>query len=287
MKIVQTGELRAGDLLLSMGDGVLSDHVNQVVGGRYSHAALACGTGGMIVEATTPTIREVGLGESMKIHPRKYVHVFRYVPAQTESAMQRVMLEAKTVVSKPYPLAHLVYAYLRILSRVPCDRSAPLFLRMMDSYLNEKKKGAPVTCVELVTRSYHHAGLPIQVSFEGRTGVTAEQVIEFWRGHGLSTVRELLNPTGDNAVAPRPPDVSPETESTLAEWVEPSDERAAATRYQPAREALHLVTPHQLEQSPSFELVGALDLTSPSRAVSARKPARLSAGVSDAQDIAA
>lgn len=291
-------QLAPGDLLLSMGVGPLSEHIRRVCGGRYSHAALACGDG-RLIESTTPHVRRVTLQESLG-HPRQYVHAYRYRGSNTTPGLppergRTVVRNAEIYLDRRYSFVDLVYAYLRIVSKVPQDGSAPLLVRMIDAYLNAEKENQRVTCVELVVRAYHASQLDIQVDTAWRTTVTPGEVIQFWVEHGRQALGSLKSEAVDTA--PPEPLADPwlpgpdELEAWLAPLQEdgraeaaastavtdqvaalerqvlelrptlaPMTDQAVASGLRPARDAMHLVTPYQLERSPSFEYIGTIAL---------------------------
>ena len=265
---IASHDLRAGDILLSVGVGRTSEAIRAFDGGKYSHAALW--TGESIIESTTPDVVKHTLEASLAAHPRRYVDAYRH--EQLGAPAAQVVAAAERYVNRPYAFGDLALAALVIgtTSWLPTTASQERALlgacelnRFLD--LRRRKVGKLVTCTELVARAYFEAGTPIRVIPEGGQRLNREAVEALFEGLG-ELWREAA-PKRDSSDAALRWD---ETRSRLlSRYIELADVemdegafvragrvRALAAMIAGSEWGANLVTPRYLEKSPDLECVG-------------------------------
>jgi Permuted papain-like amidase enzyme, YaeF/YiiX, C92 family len=278
-------DLQPGDILLSLGDSEISQAIQGLDGGAYSHAALWTGT--TVIESTLPRVAEYPLDVSLEQHARVYVDVCRHRSsgAWTEAAVR----EARTFVGRPYAHGDLVMGALIVAtsSWIPSKQWQVKFL--MDAcgfnfFMQEEPVPGPrelVTCTQLAVLAYCRAEHPIQIR---PTPPARVDVGAFVRA-GTALLREKLHPK-ETAVRSAAAGGDDEEEVDEASWralqarigarytsltgLTPLDPRESATdegvvsrHAPPLYEAgsnwrAERVTPRYLETSPNLERKGRL-----------------------------
>ncbi|MEY2931314.1 MAG: hypothetical protein RL033_2063 [Pseudomonadota bacterium] len=150
-----TGQLQPADILLSKGEGVVSDLIAEADGGHYSHGALWSGMG--IIQATSKGITHSDIhGTHM---------VYRY-PGLPQDAAKKIVAIAMEQVTGRYAYGELVMLGALFLSGTRVKGA--LLDRLLDAiggptatklkaWLDERAgKGARV-CTELVASAYYEA----------------------------------------------------------------------------------------------------------------------------------
>ena len=168
MPAISPSSLEAGDVLLSLGVGKLSDAIRQLDGGQYSHAAIW--TGSQVLEATLPEVMTNPLERSLENHPRVYVDAYRHADIAGKSA--EVVRQAEQLLGRPYAKGDLLLltALVATAAIIPGARRQHGWLMVangLDALLSGGGSGAPADdhpiCTELVVRSYAAAKVPIHV----------------------------------------------------------------------------------------------------------------------------
>lgn len=263
---IDMNEVKAGDVLLSYGDGWISDVIRLVDGGRYSHAAFF--NGKTIVEAgargvvETPLEREVGA--------QKYVDVYRF---KSDSGMDfssqgwpvdPVAQRANYYFEKgtKYADNQLYLVGVLILARkLPRDRVDKAVLRAMIAMvfklfkrIFEGKETKSVVCSELVYRSFYEA-IP-----EKKYGLTIKGT--------LAPLNTRLDSLVENE-----PGAAPANDTELDEMIEQAEQMYWEINPELASSkneihsllnagnplvAAEMVSPHDLEISPNLDLIGRI-----------------------------
>src|SRR5260370_33801194 len=140
--IIPPQSLQAGDLLLSLGKGNLSEAIRALDGGRYSHAALWTGRG--VIESTLPRVVEHDLAASLSQHPREYVDAYRF---RAPFDVAEVLRTARSYLERPYARGDLLLGALVITTStlLPKHEWRLRFLVgacQLDSFLSISKRGA-------------------------------------------------------------------------------------------------------------------------------------------------
>ena len=166
---LNASDLIKGDVLLSYGDGTISDVIRLIDGGDYSHAAFYDGE--KIVEArlkgvvSTPVEDEVGV--------QKYVDVYRFKSDTGEGFLSKdwppdpVIEKAHYYLNKGTKYAHnqlYLVGVLIIVRKLPTNPVIRTALRLIidevfDLFksIAEGKEAKSVVCSELVYRCYYEA----------------------------------------------------------------------------------------------------------------------------------
>jgi len=259
-------EVAAGDVLLSYGDGWISDVIRLVDGGSYSHAAFF--NGKTIVEAGLRGVVETPLGT--EVGAQKYVDVYRF---KSDSGMdfssqgwpvEPVVQRANYYFEKGTKYADnqlYLVGVLIIVRKLPHDRVDRAVLRAIIAMvfklfkrIFEGKETKSVVCSELVYRSFYEA-IP-----EKKYGLTIKGTLAPLKA-GLDSLVE--NESGGV--------LSGDTE--LHEMLEQAEQMYWKMNPQLASSkheinsmlksgnplvAAEMVSPHDLETSPNLELIGRI-----------------------------
>lgn len=259
-------EVKAGDVLLSYGDGWISDVIRLVDGGLYSHAAFF--DGGSIVEAglrgvvSTPLEREVVA--------QKYVDVYRfksdnnmnfsfpdwpvgpvvqraryYLEKGTKYADNQLYLVGVLILIRKLPYNRVEKAVLRAV----IDMVFKLFKRIF-----EGKETKSVVCSELVYRSFYEA-IP-----EKKYGLTIKGT--------LAPITVRLDSIVENESLESYP-----LDEELNQMIEQAEQMywKINPELAPSKHEIHsllkagnplvsaeMVSPHDLQLSPNLELIGRI-----------------------------
>lgn len=276
-------ELCAGDILLSLGQGRLSESIAGLDGGWYSHAALWIhdpeGDGKAdpnheVLESTTPRVRCVSLAKSLNEGHREYVDVFRDQSLTREQGT-RIVQEARRFVNSSYDYGDLLLGAAVVSSASLLFRGNEekqrYWLDALQSVHELFRSRRPaharlVTCAELVATAYHAAGVPIEIDlsglrvFQGPAMATAvydlaRARLSSSKGMELSILDEVTRIqaeffawTGAEPIAALP-------DGTPADQTDRGARKVAKAGVD---WSLSLVTPRDLMQSPRLERVGIL-----------------------------
>lgn len=295
---VDFDQLRPGDLLLSMGVGPLSEHIRAVAGGSFSHVALAIGSSSLI-ESTTPVVRQVTLTESLN-HPRQSMRAYRHldsnggIPAACDKARTylgrtysfvdlvyaylRILSQAPQGPGAPL-LIRMIDSYLnaeRADERVTCSElvvrsyhAAGLDVRVPLDW----KPGVSAQEVVRFWLKYGRQALTALSSEETPMLPADTELRELLRDDRLPPPIELeafLSPLDQNEELAELETLDTHPEQKIAELTRKLLARQpqlnegipnGSDAYRSVSDALHLVTPFQLESSPSFKLLGDVDVT--------------------------
>jgi hypothetical protein len=261
-------QLRAGDVLLSVGVGKTSEAIRAFDGGRYSHAALW--TGESVIESTTPNVVKHALEVSLAAHPRLYVDVYRHNGLHGREA--EVVAAAGRYVDRPYAYGDLALAALVIgttawLPTTASQESALLGACELNRFLDlgRRKEGKLVTCTELVARAYFEGGTPIHVVPEGGKRLNREAVTAFFEGLGelwreAAPKRDASDATlrwneSRSALLTHYLELAG-VETAASDFVRAARVRALAAMIAGSEWGANLVTPRYLETSPDLQRMG-------------------------------
>ena len=261
-------EVKKGDVLLSYGDGWISDVIRLVDGGDYSHAALF--DGNVIVEAglrgvvVTPIEKEV--------EAQKYVDVYRfksdsgstfslpdwpvepvtnrihyYLNKGTKYADNQLYLVGLLIVVRKLPYGRVEKAVLRaILAMI-----FKLFKRIL-----EGKETKSVVCSELVYRSFYEAipkkkyGLTIKGTL-APLKASIDSLVESELVEDYQHDEEIENTISQIGKMYR--EINPELPA--------SEEILFSLKAGNPLVAAEMVSPHDLQLSPNLEKIGRLGKT--------------------------
>lgn len=271
IRTLNINELRPADILLSKGPGFLSNLIAEADGGQFSHGALWSGTG--IIQAT---------GDGITLSEIEGKHaVYRYPDLPDEAAAKIVAL-AKAQVEGRYAYGELVLLGALFLSGIRVKGA--VLTRLLDAI------GGP-TASKLKAWLDHHAGRGARVCtelvascyYEAANGKFALQVrSRTGEGGRTNTVVTAATPPGtrgprsiSTGIAPDVDDSQLQSQAIAAAQScidllsQPDLEVRAETRKllagAIARDAgtgadIGVVTPADLEFSPSLTFVGRLDV---------------------------
>ncbi|AOY60072.1 MULTISPECIES: hypothetical protein [Desulfococcus] len=264
-------EVKAGDVLLSYGDGWISDVIRLVDGGDYSHAAFFDGNN--IVEAGLRGVVVTPL--ESEVAAQKYVDVYRfksdsgspfslpdwpvepvierahyYFDKGTKYADNQLYLVGVLIVVRKLPYGRVEKAVLRAV----LDMIFKLFKRIA-----EGRETKSVVCSELVYRSFYEA-VP-----EKKYGLSIKGALAPFKGRLDSLVE---NESGEDDLH------DAEIEETIRriertyweirpELAASKDEIHTLLKAGNPLVAAEMVSPHDLQISPNLEKIGRV-----------RKPAR-------------
>jgi hypothetical protein len=173
MRAMNKIELRPGDIILSLGKRDLSKGIMNVAGGRYSHAGLW--TGKRVIESTLPKVHAISPQTLAK--KTVYADAFRHRDAGGKE--KQLIRHAQRLVGNPYCRLDLVVAcaigtftawvrskneWLAYNTQYEAGRARLLLSQLVSLYRVATKP--TVTCVELVVRAHIRAGLPVKVKLD-------------------------------------------------------------------------------------------------------------------------
>ena len=202
MKTIQRAELRAGDVLLSLGDSVLSQGIADLDGGAHSHAAIWSGAD--VIESTLPCAKRTPLEDFVA-----HAHCVDVLRHRASAGLEPRIVEcAGAYLGRPYAAIDLTLAtlVLSVCGWLPEDWSemnalygAGQLARLLKlvGLLRHEDQDERVTCAELVARAHFNAGCPLTVKlhsarrFSGATFVPAlRDLAQRWQASRAQT-REL------------------------------------------------------------------------------------------------
>lgn len=171
MPTLEQSHLKAGDILLSLGQGEVSDAIKSLDGGSYSHAGIW--DGGGVIEAIWPKVHRSAFDGCCK--KARYIDVYRYENGATKA--ERVVTEATAFLGTKYADVDLLLAtaILSVSALLPGEWSELNFvfgaeklrgLMGMLLQIHRKRPRERLTCVGLAARAHLQAELPIGVGLE-------------------------------------------------------------------------------------------------------------------------
>jgi hypothetical protein len=266
VKILEMDEVKAGDVLLSYGDGWISDVIRLVDGGDYSHAAFF--DGDKIVEAGLRGV--VGTLLEKEVEAQKYVDVFRFKSDDGEPfsspgwPVEPVVQRAHYYLNKGTKYADnqlYLVGVLIVIRKLPYSRVDKAVLRAIIAMvfklfkrIFEGKETKSVVCSELVYRSFYEAnpkkkyGLTIKgtlAPIKATLNSLAES--ESLEEYGQDEELQGMIAETENMYWKINPDLAP-SKNELSTLLKAGNPLVAA----------EMVSPHDLQLSPNLELIGRL-----------------------------
>jgi len=264
---LSVAQLQPADILLSKGQGFVSDLIADADGGHYSHGALWSGSG--VIQATSDGITH------SDIHGTHTV--YRY-PQLSQDAAKEIVAIAMEQVNGRYAYGELVMLGALFLSGIRVKGA--LLDRLLDAiggptagklkaWLDERAgKGARV-CTELVASAYYEAvdgkyALKVRTRAAAGTSAIVRAALP-QRTRGAPVLTSGIAPAVEEA--DRQQEANDAAQSCIDLFVRSDPNPPATTRKllagAIARDAVTnkevgVVTPADLEFSPSLELVGRL-----------------------------
>lgn len=174
-------ELRAGDVLLSLGNSDLSRGIAALDGGSYAHAALW--TGASVIESTLPVVREASLATCAA--SARHIDVFR--PRAPRSNVDAVLASSRQLLGRSYGAVDLTLtaAVVTVSAWMPSDWAQMVtlygagnlgrLLRLLRRF--EAPGNQLVTCVGLVVQSYMAGGDPLTVMLQSGRQLRADTLL--------------------------------------------------------------------------------------------------------------
>ena len=165
--------LQPADILLSLGDGEVSEAIHLLDGGWYSHVGLW--TGAEVIESIGRGVQCWTLEESVSGGHRVYLDVYRHKYASA-SQRARVVEHARKYTHRQYAWGDLLLGSVIVGSGAfvfrSSERNQRAWLNAMQTLnrlflLDRERADEMVTCAELVARSYLSAEVPISINLEG------------------------------------------------------------------------------------------------------------------------
>jgi hypothetical protein len=256
--VIETSALQAGDVLLSYGDGTISDIIRLIDGGHYSHGAVFDGT--KIVEAglrgVVPTPLEAEIKE------QKYVDAYRFHSDQGDplgspgwpadpvtQRAQDYLNQGTTYANNQLYLVGVLILLKRTFTRVEKATLQAVLKEVFDLYkrIHDGGETKSVVCSELVYRSFYEA------KPEHRYALT---------------IRDTFGPL---QAGPRPLDFPTPVASRAADYALDAEYQDMLTEFETLARQIHpapltansviaaeMVSPHDLERSPNLQLIGRL-----------------------------
>lgn len=262
---IDISSLKAGDILLSYGDGWISDVIRLVDGGKYSHAALFDGE--MIVEAGLRGVVKTPVEH--EVNAQKYVDVYRFKsdsgnyfslpdwPSQpvidrahyywdkgTKYADNQLYLVGVLIVIRKLPYWHIDKSVLRTLLALIFK----LFKRIISG-----KETKSVVCSELVYRSFYEA-IP-----EKKYGLSIKGTLNPLK-ESLNSIVE--NDAGNEYERDAEIDLQIDQLSSMFQEINPelstADDKIALLKSGNPLVAAEMVSPHDLQVSPNLMKIGRI-----------------------------
>ncbi len=263
---IAMSEVKAGDVLLSYGDGWISDAIRLVDGGSYSHGAFF--TGESIVEAGLRGVVSTPLEK--EVNAQNYVDVYRFISdnqmnfSPPDWPVEPVVQRANYYLEKGTTYADnqlYLVGMLVLIRKLPHNRIEKAVLRAIIAMvfklfkrILEGKETKSVVCSELVYRSFYEA-IP-----EKKYGLTIKGT--------LAPIAVQLDSLVENeTLEASPPD------KELDELLEQAEQMywKINPELAPSKHEIHsllkagnplvsaeMVSPHDLELSPNLELIGRI-----------------------------
>ena len=263
---IDMSEVKAGDVLLSYGDGLISDLIRLVDGGLYSHVAFF--NGKSIVEAGLRGVVSTLLEN--EVNAQRYVDVYRFKSdngmdfSSRDWPVEPVAQRANYYLDKGTKYANnqlYLVGVLIIIRKLPHDRVEKAALRFIISMvfklfkrILEGKEVKSVICSELVYRSFYEA-IP-----EKKYGLSIKGT--------LAPIMVQLDSLVENESSEAyPPD------EELNSMIEQAEQMYWEFNYElaPFKGDIHsllkagnplvsaeMVSPHDLQISPNLELIGRI-----------------------------
>ena len=291
-------DLRPGDVIMSFGKTPLSRAVKEITGSRFSHAALW--TGERVLESTLPRTEEVSLAElaekTFYMHVFRYCKVDgrgALVVANARGYIGRPYNVSELVIGGAIGTLtawlHQKNDWLAYNAQFEAKRVLALLNRLLPLFAASAAEG--VTCVELVVLAHLRADLPIVVQLDPGGKVDVDMLwkaIQDMRSRTaalappdaaqgvaapnerpdeLEELRDLALGAAETSRLIREAGGSPEARATSAALETPLSvlkalELRVSDRWdEPNTWYAGLVTPAQLENSPSLEDLGPLIAT--------------------------
>jgi len=268
--LLSVDDLQPADILLSKGEGFISDLIAESDGGHYSHGALWSGMG--IIQAT---------GDGITFSEIEGTHaVYRY-PGLPRKAAEEIVGIAKRQVNGRYAYGELVMLGALFLSGIRVKGA--LMNRLLDAiggptasklkaWLDARAGKRARVCTELVASAYHQAAggtvvLKIRSRAGGRAGVnTAVDAPASTGVRSAAVVTRGLAPVVDETELQGPAVTAAQhclelllqndlgNEAGTRKLLAGEIARDAATN-----EPVGVVTPGDLEFSPSLRFVGRFE----------------------------
>jgi hypothetical protein len=206
MQTIEERALLPGDVLLSLGDGALSEGIMSLDGGSYSHAALW--SGHETIEATLPNVRRQSLSQS-RSHAR-YIDVFRH--ADPHRPRDEIVSRAVTYIGTPYAETDLMIAtlVLTVSAWMPEKWSEVYVLfglgtlrRWLDTLRGmNRERSNRFTCVALAVQAHAAARFPVHVRLNDDRQVDIRVMVRAFRALvELRSSRRARDAGDGNAVA--------------------------------------------------------------------------------------
>ena len=255
---IETGALQAGDVLLSFGDGTISDVIRLIDGGHYSHGAVFDGV--EIVEAGLRGVVKTPL--DAEIQEQKYVDVYRFHSDQGDP-LASPGWPADPIVKRAHDyldkgtryadnqlyLVGVLILLKRTLTRVEKATLQAVLKEVFDLYkrIHDGGETRSVVCSELVYRSFYEA------EPERRYALTIKDT--FGPLQAGSQPLDFPSPVASQDAAYA---LDAEYQAMLKEFearfrqVNPLPLTASSDI------AAEMVSPHDLERSPNLKLIGRL-----------------------------
>jgi len=276
--LLDPGDAKEGDVLLSHGWGKLSKTICLLDGGSYSHAAVCAGTGAdgvpLVVEATLKGVVAHQLKDD--VAAQKYIDVYRF-KADSGDTFESPEWPPQPVVDRAvyYKDRGTEYAYdqlllmgmLILVRKVPVGKLGRARLRYWLARFIEHFRGHPasgkqnVVCSELVYRCFYEAA----AQPEGKYGLTISETI----GPDGHLIKEFASGAKPAALGldHRTAALFEEAAKVLLQIRPGLDDNlrpATATGSNGSLKAPNpnvcadMVTPHDLQKSPNLVIVGRL-----------------------------
>jgi hypothetical protein len=256
--LIETSALQAGDVLLSYGDGAISDIIRLIDGGHYSHGAVF--DGAKIVEAGLRGVVSTPL--EAEIQAQKYVDAYRFHsdrgdplgspgwPADPIVERAHYYLDqGTTYADNQLYLVGVLILLKRTFTRVEKAILQAVLKEVFDLYQRIHSGGETksVVCSELVYRSFYEA------KPEHRYGLTLRDTFGPWQAgpQPLDFPTPVASRETDYALDAEYQDMLDQFE-TLARQIHPAPLTARSIV------AAEMVSPRDLERSPNLKRIGRL-----------------------------
>lgn len=268
MNIINVNDLKAGDVLLSYGDGFISDAIRLIDGGKYSHAALFDGS--KIVEAGLRGVVHTPL--EAEIGAQKYVDAYRFQSDAGESLappdwpVDPIIQRAHHYLEKGTRYADnqlYLVGVLIVLKRLTFNRVEKAVMQALLALvfklfkrIAEGGEVKSVVCSELVYRSFYEAlpekkyGLTIRGTFAPLQASADLDFDSLLQNDALQTY----------TLDPEYQDLLEQTEILFRQIAPPlfvQENQNLLTAGSPFV-AAEMVSPHDLQRSPNLKLIGRL-----------------------------
>lgn len=262
-------DLAPADVLLSLGEGTLSEAIQALDGGWYSHAALWAGAD--VIESTDPKVVRRPLDLSIRSAGRRFVDVYRNRELSEEQRTQ-IVANAVAYVGRTYAYGELllgagIIASGSFLFRTSdhAQRAWLHAINVVRSFLTApiEAKANLVTCAELVARSYNDAGAPLHIDI---SGLRMYKGAELRQALGDMARRHLPSPKGGEpevlaairSFQERFAELGLEAPSALLTMDSPQPRALQSIVRAGADWSASMVTPRDIMQSLNLDLIGTV-----------------------------